>query len=382
MREWKDSNLKIGDLEVEAPIIQGGMGVGISLSGLASAVANEGGIGVISAALIGMNEFDFDKQPQQANARALRKEIRLTREQTDGIIGVNIMNVLNDYENMVRISIEEEVDVIFVGAGLPLDLPSFLTENSKTKLVPIVSSGRAAKVITKRWLSSYNYAPDAIVVEGPMAGGHLGFSLDQIDGPEYELEKLVCDTLKVTKDFEEKAGKEIPVIAAGGVYNGEDIYKFLKLGASGVQMGTRFVTTMECDASTGFKRAYIDANEDDIVIIKSPVGLPGRAVKNAFIEKTLSPSEKKIICAHNCMAACKPDKRPYCIANSLINAKQGILDKGFAFAGANAYKATKVTSVKKLMNELADEYEQARLKDFDKTADKAYSKCMKTKKIT
>ena len=276
-------NMTIGNLVAKIPVIQGGMGVGISLSGLASAVANEGGIGVIAAAMIGMNEPDIYSDSENANLRALRREIRKAREATKGILGVNIMVVLSNFADMVRVSVEEGIDVIFSGAGMPMDLPKYLKEQSKTKLAPIVSSARAAKLLCMKWLSRFNYLPDAFVVEGPMAGGHLGFSAAEIDNPDFALERLIPQVLEAVKSFEEKAGKKIPVIAAGGVYTGEDICKFLQMGAAGVQMGTRFVATHECDAHIKFKETYVRAREDDLIVIQSPVGLPGRAVRNAFI---------------------------------------------------------------------------------------------------
>ena len=275
--------LKIGDLIAKIPIIQGGMGVGISLSGLAASVANEGGIGVIATAGIGMREPDFYKNFLEANIRALKGEIQKARELSQGILGVNIMVALSNFADMVKTAIEEKIDIIFAGAGLPLNLPKYLNADSKTKLVPIVSSGRAARIISERWFKQYNYLPDAIVVEGPKAGGHLGFKTEQINDPAYTLEKLIPDVVMEMRKFEEKHKKSIPIIAAGGVYTGEDIHKFITLGASGVQMATRFVATDECDAAIEFKQAYVDAGKDDVMIIKSPVGMPGRAIKNNFI---------------------------------------------------------------------------------------------------
>jgi nitronate monooxygenase len=277
-------NLKIGNLVSKLPIIQGGMGVGISLSGLSSAVANQGGIGVISTPGIGMFEPDFSTNYLEANIRALKKEIRKARGLTNGIVGVNIMVALSNFSDMVLTAIEEEIDIIFSGGGLPLNLPKFLQGSKKTKLVPIVSSARAANMIIRKWHQKYDYIPDAIVVEGPKAGGHLGFKLEQINDPNYSLEVLIKAVLKEIKPFEKKLQRSIPVIAAGGIYNGKDIYKYMKLGASGVQMGTRFVTTIECDASPAFKEAYINCEQKDIGIIESPVGMPGRAIINEFLD--------------------------------------------------------------------------------------------------
>ncbi|KAF0145422.1 MAG: 2-nitropropane dioxygenase-like enzyme [Nitrospirae bacterium] len=355
----KIKELKIGDLTAKLPIIQGGMGVGISLSGLASAVANEGAIGVISASGIGLFEPDGSTNYLEANIRALRKEIRKTRELTKGIIGLNILVASSNFDDMARTAIEEGIDIIFSGAGLPLNLPQFLNGSKKTKLVPIVSSARAARIITKKWAEKYNYIPDALVVEGPMAGGHLGFKLEQISDPEYSLEKLVVEVIKETKLLEEKYKKTIPVIAAGGIYTGEDIYKFLQMGAAGVQMATRFVTTYECDASPDFKQAYIDARKEDIVIIKSPVGMPGRAIRNKFIDDVNKGERKPFKCPYHCIITCDFKNSPYCIALALKSAQKGNLNNGFAFAGENAYRAEKIVSVKELIKTLLKEYEEA-----------------------
>ncbi len=351
-------NLKIGDLTIRLPIIQGGMGVGISLSSLASAVANEGGIGVIATAGIGMNEPDFSRNFLKANIRALRKEIRKARELTKGILGVNIMVALSNYGDMVRTAIEEGIDIIFSGAGLPLNLPQF-NGTIKTKLVPIVSSARAAGIIAKKWSEKYNRLPDAVVVEGPMAGGHLGFREQMIYDPEYSLEKLVPEVIKVLKPFEERYEKPIPVIAGGGIYTGEDIYRFFQLGASGVQMATRFVTTHECDASAKFKQTYVDSRKEDIVIIKSPVGMPGRAIKNRFLDEVSQGKKKPFKCPYHCIITCDYKNSPYCIALALVNAQKGNLTHGFAFAGENAYRAKGIIPVKELIETLIEEYKNA-----------------------
>ncbi|MDQ1265466.1 MAG: nitronate monooxygenase, partial [Bacteroidota bacterium] len=269
--------LNIGSLRVRVPIVQGGMGVGISLSGLASAVANEGAVGVISTAGVGYSESDFTSNFDGATKRALEAQIKKARNDSNGIIGVNIMAALSNFDDLVKISIAEKIDVIFAGAGLPLNLPKFLVQDSKTKLVPIVSSARAAEIICNRWKEHFNYLPDAIVIEGPKAGGHLGFKREQINDPNFSLEKLLLEIKAKVGKIEDKYNAKIPLIVAGGIYTGEDIYKFIRLGASGVQLGTIFVTTNECDASIDFKNIYIEAIENDIGIIDSPVGMPGRA---------------------------------------------------------------------------------------------------------
>jgi NAD(P)H-dependent flavin oxidoreductase YrpB (nitropropane dioxygenase family) len=347
--------LNIGGLQIKVPIIQGGMGVGISLNGLAAAVANEGGVGVISSAGLGLLYRNLSKDYLEASILGLREEIKKAREKTKGIIGINIMVALTNFEDMVRTSIEEKVDLIISGAGLPLDLPKYLTKDSITKLVPIVSSGRAAKIICEKWNSLYNYLPDAIVVEGPKAGGHLGFKANQITDDNFKLEALIPDVVKEVAVFEKQYNKEIPVIAAGGIYNGEDIYNIMQLGAKGVQMGTQFVTTNECDASIEFKNTYINAKEEDVEIIISPVGMPGRAINNEFLNAVKRGEKKPINCPVKCIKTCDAETTPYCIISALMNAYKGKFANGYAFAGSNAFRATKIRTVKELMNELVSE---------------------------
>lgn len=349
--------LKIGDLVAKVPIIQGGMGVGISLSNLAGNVALNGGIGVLSGVEMGFKEPDFYKDKKKANLRALKHHIKRAKEiSKGGIIGINIMAVLNNFEEIVKESVREKIDIIFSGAGLPLSLPQF-TQGSDTKIVPIVSSDRAAKLICKTWDKRYKVIPDAIVVEGPMAGGHLGFSREEIEDPSKKLEALIPGVLEVIKPFEEKYGRKIPVIAAGGIRDGKDIAQLLKMGASGVQLGSRFAATFECDADEAFKNSYIGIKEEDIVLIDSPVGLVGRAINDEFIEETKAGNRKPIKCVTNCLKPCKPDEVSYCIANALINAQKGNLNSGFVFAGANAYLIDEIVSVKQLMDELVAEIE-------------------------
>lgn len=351
--------LKIGGLTIPVPIVQGGMGVGISLSGLAVAVANEGGVGVISAAGLGLIHRNPALGYLEANIEGLKKEIRKAREMTKGVIGINIMVAMSNFADLVHTAISEKVDIIFSGAGLPLELPKFLNPGSITKLVPIVSSGRAAKLICEKWKSVHNYLPDAFVVEGPKAGGHLGFRKEHLDDPHHSLEELVPEVVREVRIFEEKYHQEIPVIAAGGIYTGADIFNIMQKGASAVQMGTRFVTTEECDASTGFKQAYIDAVESDMEIIQSPVGMPGRAVRNSFIEKVKQGLKVPIKCPFHCIKTCDVDSSPYCIIAALFNAYKGNMKSGYAFAGSNAYLATKITTVKEIFRELVSDFQAA-----------------------
>ncbi len=355
--------LRLGDLEACIPIVQGGMGVGISLSGLASAVANEGGIGVIAAAGIGMLEPDFNRNFKEANKRALRKEIKKARQMTTGIIGVNIMVACSDFDDLLQVAVDEGADLVFLGAGLPLRIPKMLPlgglSRVAVKMVPIVSSARAAKIIFQYWKRNYDHVPDAVVVEGPLAGGHLGFTKEQIDNPDYALEKILPQVIFVVKPYEQYFYKSIPVIAAGGVYTGADIYKFIQLGAQGVQMATRFVATDECDASIKFKEAYVECKKEDLTIIDSPVGLQGRAIKNRFLEEIAAGIRRPFSCPWECLKTCDFESAPYCICVVLTNAKKGKLEKGFAFAGANAYRIDKIISVKELIDTLLVEYERA-----------------------
>ncbi len=355
--EMKD--LIIGNLKAKLPVIQGGMGVGISLSGLAAAVANEGGVGVIATAGIGLQEKDFRTDFRGSHIRGLIDQIRKARSVSNGLLGVNIMVALSNFADLVRTAVDEKIDFIFSGAGLPLSLPEFLKGSRRTKLVPIVSSGKAARIIARKWMSDYDYVPDAFVVEGPKAGGHLGFKPEQLDNPDYALENLVTDVIKEVRPLEEQSGRDIPVIAAGGIYTGRDIYNIMKLGADGVQMGSRFVPTVECDASEAFKKSYLDAKQEDIGIIQSPVGLPGRAIINEFVLSTMAGIKKPFSCPYHCISTCRYKESPYCIALALMNAKIGNFKHGFAFAGQNAYRADSIVSVKEMFDALKNEFNEA-----------------------
>ena len=348
--------LTIGDLKVHVPIIQGGMGVGISLSGLASAVANEGGIGVISSAGLGLLYNKLSSNFGEASILGLKEELKKAREKAKGIIGVNVMVAMTNFADMVKTAIAEKADIIFSGAGLPLDLPSFLQKDSTTKLVPIVSSARAVRIICEKWMSQYNYLPDAVVVEGPKAGGHLGYKENQLEDQHFSLEELLPQVVEEVSHFEQKYDKKIPVIAAGGIYTGEDIKRMIDLGASGVQLGTRFVTTTECDASEAFKQTYIQAEEKDIEIIKSPVGMPGRAIHCSFLEKVKAGIKQPKACPFNCIKTCDISRSPYCIVTALYNAFKGNFENGYAFAGSNAWRANKITSVRETITELMNEW--------------------------
>ena len=276
--------LNIGNLSISVPIVQGGMGVGISLSGLASAVANEGGVGVISSAGLGLLYRNLSKDYIQASIMGLKEELRKAREKTKGVIGVNVMVAMSNFADMVKTAIAEKADI---------------------------------------------------------------------------MEHILPEVIDEVKDIETHYGKSIPVIVAGGIYTGEDIKRFMDMGAAGVQMGTRFVTTEECDASDIFKQTYIEAKQEDIQIIKSPVGMPGRAIFSKFIQKVKEGQKQPKTCMCKCIKTCDISKSPYCIIAALYNAFKGNMDNGYAFAGANAFRATKIVSVKETFRSLLDEFNRA-----------------------
>ncbi len=362
--------LKIGNLEAKIPVIQGGMGVAISLSGLAAAVANEGGIGIISSAAIGMLLPDFAKDFRNANKQALRNEIRKARTKTAGIIGVNVMMALTDYEDHLTVAVEEGADLIISGAGLPLRMPAEVIRDkkgeNKTKFLPIVSSAKAAALIFRYWESHYGVIPDGVVVEGPKAGGHLGYKKSQIENPDFTIENIIPVVVEAVRPFEKKFKKNLPVIAAGGIYSGSDIFRLMRLGAQGVQMATRFVPTYECDASPEFKEAYINSSPRDIVLIDSPVGLPGRAINNQFLKDVSAGKKHPVQCPWQCLKTCDYKKAPYCISLALINAARGKLKNGFVFAGNNAFKTTKIQSVREVFQSLKAEFEGSRFHEVIK----------------
>ena len=343
--------LVIGNLRARIPVIQGGMGVGVSLSGLAGAVAAAGGVGVISTAQIGFREPDYEKNPLACNLRAVGKEIEKARQLADGgVIAVNIMVATQDYEEYVKAAVEAKVDLIISGAGLPMQLPK-LVEWSNVKIAPIVSSKNALAVIAKYWKKKFDRLPDLVVIEGPQAGGHLGFTRTQIE--EYtqeEYDKEIVKIIELAGEIEAQYDVSIPVVVAGGIYSKEDMEHYLALGANGVQMGTRFVTTVECDASDSYKQAYINATKEDIVIVDSPVGMPGRAIRNEFLERVKN-GERFMDKCRRCISTCKPQSSPYCISRALINAVKGNINEGLLFCGSNAYRAKRLETVREIMEE-------------------------------
>lgn len=345
--------LKIGELTARIPVIQGGMGVGISLSGLAGSVAAYGGVGVISTAQIGYRDPEFEKDPIGTNLRVIGEEIRKAREiAKGGILGVNIMVATRQYAEYVKAAVKSGIDLIISGAGLPMDLPK-LVAGSKTKIAPIVSTVKAARVICRFWDHHYQRMPDLVVIEGPKAGGHLGFSRKQLEEfTPVTYDQEIRGILAEVKKYADKYGKEIPVVVAGGIFTREDMLHAMELGADGVQMGTRFVTTWECDASEAYKQTYLHAKKEDIVIVDSPVGMPGRAIRNRFLEEKESRRESIKKC-YQCIATCNPANTPYCITRALVHAAKGETDEALLFCGENAWRCEKMEHVADIMAEFA-----------------------------
>lgn len=345
-------SLVIGDLTIKYPIVQGGMGVGVSLHRLAGAVSKAGGLGVISAAQPGFLSDRFTKDVVGENMKALGREIRLAKEICQNKpIGVNIMVALNNYEDYVNCCIENGADIIISGAGLPMDLPKLA--QGKIKIAPIVSSGRACKIILQRWAKKFDATADMIVIEGPLAGGHLGFKPEEAEQNK-DMTEEIKSVLEIAKEYGERYNKRIPVIFGGGVYDRADIDKYMGMGLDGVQMATRFVATEECDAHINFKMSYINAKKEDIVIVKSPVGMPGRAINNDYMKRTKTEQDTIERC-YGCLSKCNQKEIPYCISKALFNAAKGDVDNALLFCGANAYRVDKITTVDEIFKELVAE---------------------------
>lgn len=369
--------LVIGDLKIEKPVIQGGMGVGISLHRLAGAVAKAGGMGLISTAQIGFREPDFKTNFVEANLRAIRNEFKKAREiAPEGAIGFNIMVATKHYDMWVKEAVKAGADAIISGAGLPVSLPEYAEaayEEMKavgkkllrrTKLAPIVSTAKAAMVICKMWDRKYHRVPDFVVVEGPLAGGHLGFTKEQLaqygaDSTDVEAsydqaayDEEVKAIMKVVKGYEDKYETHIPVVTAGGIYTHEDVKHQFELGAEGVQVATRFVTTRECDAPDAYKQTYIEASKEDIVITQSPVGMPGRAILNPFLKKIKEGERPAIKSCFQCLEHCDIKTIPYCITRALVNAAEGDEDAALLFCGSNAFRSDRIETVEEVMNAL------------------------------
>ena len=349
----KYNPLQIGELTAEVPIVQGGMGVGISLGNLAGAVAAQGGVGIISTAQIGYREPDFGNNPKECNLRAIRSEFQKARQiAPKGIIGFNIMVALKFYEEYVKAAVDAGADIIISGAGLPVELPAYVL-GSSTKIAPIVSTEKSVNVILKYWDKKYNRTADMVVIEGPLAGGHLGFTKEQL--AYYDKEKYLEEIKQikaVVSSYEEKYDVHIPVVVAGGIDTADAMAEVMALGVQGVQVATRFVTTRECDADIRYKMAYVNASKEDICIVKSPVGMPGRAIRNAFMERVMEGEKfppKKCL---QCLQRCNPAEIPYCITERLLYAAKGETDEALLFCGANAYKADKIETVEEVMKSL------------------------------
>lgn len=350
-------SLNIGDLSIKYPIVLGAMGVGVTRSKLASAVTNAGGLGVISGVNLGYTEPDFLDNMLEANLRGLRNEIRKAKSLAKGgAIGVNFMVAMNMYAEHVREAVKEGIDFIVSGAGLPTDLPG-LVKGTKTKIAPIISSSKAAALITKVWDRNYEYAPDAIVLEGIKAGGHLGFKPKALERDQYDMVKTIQDIKVILAPYEEKYQKKIPLIVAGGIFDASDIETVLKAGGDGVQMATRFVATEECDAHQNFKDAYIKAEKSDVEIIISPVGLPGRAIHNDFLGKVAEGNRPAIKRCVNCLRTCDVRTTPYCISQALVNAVEGHTNDGLVFAGENVYKVDGMSTVPDIFASLIAPFE-------------------------
>ncbi|MDE6433270.1 MAG: nitronate monooxygenase [Lachnospiraceae bacterium] len=352
--------LRIGNKVAKIPVIQGGMGVGVSRSSLAGAVAKAGGVGIISTAQIGYDEPDFLRNPKAANSRAIEKHIRLAKEQADGgLVGVNVMVALKDYEEHVRVAAKAGADVVICGAGLPITLPGLL-DGTDTKFAPIVSTEKALMVLFKMWDKKYGRTADFVVIEGPKAGGHLGFSnellIEDFEG-KFDYDAEIRKIIERVRMQEEKYVKQIPVIVGGGVFDAEDVQHVMKLGADGVQVASRFVATKECDADVRYKQAYIDAKAEDVRIINSPVGMPGRAVWNTFLEES-ARGECKVKRCLSCLAKCDPAKIPYCITDALIRAVEGDVEHGLIFCGANVGRITEIVTVPEVIKDLVSGLEK------------------------
>ena len=350
--------LTLAGRALTVPILQGGMGVGVSLGGLAGAVAACGGMGCISTADTGYREPDFEKDPVSANRRALAAEIKKAKEIAGGagIVAINAMVATQNYADAVKTAVEAGVDAIVSGAGLPLELPG-LVGKADVALAPIVSSGRAAKLILRRWAKAFGRTADFVVIEGCKAGGHLGFAEeDLLAGSCQTLDEILPEVLAEVKPFEEQFGHAIPVFVAGGVYTGEDMAHYMKQGAAGVQIATRFIPTYECDASQTYKDVLLNASAEDVRIIHSPVGMPGRALNTPLVQKLSEGMRFPPKRCARCLKGCNPAQVPYCITHALIEAVKGNVEEGLFFCGANVGRLDKMRSVRALMDELMNEW--------------------------
>ena len=356
--------LQIGNFTASVPIVQGGMGVGVSLGGLAGAVAKEGGVGIISTAQIGFREPDFEKNVAESNLRAMEKELQKAREIAggNGIVGFNIMVALRQYEDQVKTAVKAGADLIISGAGLPVDLPAYVGD-SDTKIAPIVSSAKSAKVILKFWDKRYNRTADMLVIEGPKAGGHLGFTKEQVENyiqydgettkpEEADFDAEILAILEVVKEYASLYNTQIPVVVAGGISSAKEMARVMALGVQGVQVATPFITTEECDADVNYKMAFVNAQKEDIQIVKSPVGMPGRAILNPFMKKVMAGQQFPPKRCLGCLQKCNPSEIPYCITEALVHAAKGEVDDALLFCGVDGYKAEQITTVREVIQQL------------------------------
>lgn len=367
-------SLKIRHIEVPIPIIQGGMGVGISWENLAGNVAKNGAIGVVSSVgtgyrhrnLVKLDKFGRPMGSKNAhNKKALELIIQEAKKisQGNGAIGVNILSAITDYGRVAYESAAAGADLIISGAGLPMRLPEY-TEGFDVALVPIISSGRALNVICKTWKKRYNRLPDAVILEGPLSGGHQGFKYEDCFKPEFQLENLFEEVKKELENW-----GNIPLIVAGGVWSYKDIKYYIERGAAGVQMATRFVATFECDAPSIYKEIVLNLEKDDIILLKSPVGYPLRVIKTPFIEKLLRGENGWKGCVSDCVVPCnhgeEAKKVGFCIADRLGAAWLGDYNEGIFIIGANGHKLKKqgIISVKELLDILTGKMEDPTLKE-------------------
>lgn len=350
--------LVIGDLEIPVPIVQGGMGVRIGCSNLVSTVSNLGGLGTLSGMGLCPVETKARDFKRVCNEELI-KEMERCREKAPGKpLAINVMVAATNWEELVRTAAVNGADLIVSGAGLPLNMPA-VVEGTNAKIAPIVSSGRAAALLCRVWRKQYKRLPDAIVLEGPRAGGHLGFTLEELQNPR-PLEELLDEVLAAIAPYERTAGRTIPVITAGGIYTGEDIARMIARGAAGVQMGTRFVATVECDAHDTFKDQFVKCTEDDVVIITSPVGMPLRAIRNEWLESIIAGERKKFKCSYKCLHTCDFQKVQYCIADALYQADvEGNLYGGFVICGSTTPRIKEIITVQQLLDELVQGAEAA-----------------------
>ncbi len=348
--------LEIGEKKVKYPIVQGGMGVGVSLGGLAGAVAKAGGLGIISAAQIGFQEPDFEEHPFEANLRAIDQEYQKARSiAPEGVIGFNIMVALQHYKEYVIQAAKAGADIIISGAGLATELPAYV-KGFATKIAPIVSGERAAQVLLKMWDKKYQTTADMVVIEGPLAGGHLGFTKeDAVSITEEEYEGTIQKVIQVVKEYADKYAKKIPVVVAGGIDTAQKVKRMIELGTDGVQVASPFVATVECDVAEGFKQKYVEARKEDVQLVTSPVGMPGRAIRNSFVERVESGIKEPITKCYGCIKNCKPAEISYCITKALITSARGDSENGLVFCGANTYKIQGITTVQEVIETLLKE---------------------------